>query len=178
MWVMPQAWKNAAAGQEARAGRGFLVAVDLAVGEAGVVVDGGVDVVEAHPASGGPAGLAAQGLVAATVGDMAELLHVDVDEFAGAVAFVAADHLAGGPVHERQPVQAVADQDAVHGRGGQVQQGTEAGGAKFAVLTQLADPSLHHCRRAVGCCLGAAGPVVQPPLTLGLPKRAILGSPA
>ncbi|CQR59716.1 Hypothetical Protein sle_02540 [Streptomyces leeuwenhoekii] len=61
------------------------------LGESGVVVDGGVDVVEAHATAGAAAGLAAQDLVAATVGDSAELLDVDVDEFPGTVALVAAD---------------------------------------------------------------------------------------
>ena len=94
--------------QEVCAGGGLLVGVDLAVGEAGVVVDCGVDVVEAHAASGGPAGLAAQDPMAAAVRDPAEFLDVDVDQFAGPVAFVAADDLSGGPVHERQAVQARA----------------------------------------------------------------------
>jgi hypothetical protein len=55
-----------------------------------------------------PAGLAAEDLVAAAVGDPAEFLHVDVDQFAGPVAFVAADDLADGPVQVGQPVQTVA----------------------------------------------------------------------
>lgn len=75
------------AGEEACAGRDLLVRVDLAVGEAGVVVDCGVDVVEAHAADR-PARVAAQDFVTAAVGDAAELLDVDVDQFAGPVAFV------------------------------------------------------------------------------------------
>ncbi|KOT63973.1 hypothetical protein ADK44_10005 [Streptomyces rimosus subsp. rimosus] len=59
--------------------------MDLAVGEAGVVVDGGVDVVEAHGAAGCPAGLTAQGAVSAAVGDPAELFHIHTDQLAGAV---------------------------------------------------------------------------------------------
>jgi hypothetical protein len=41
-------------------------------------------------------------LVAAAVGDVAEFLDVDVDEFAWAVAFVAADGAAGGAVQVGQ----------------------------------------------------------------------------
>ncbi|BCK66050.1 hypothetical protein Srufu_078950 [Streptomyces libani subsp. rufus] len=68
--------------EEGRAGGGFLVGVDLAVGEAAVVVDGGVDVVEAHVAAGSAAGLAAEDVVSAAVGDPAQFLDVDVDQFA------------------------------------------------------------------------------------------------
>ena len=96
--------------QEAGAGGGLLVAVDLAVGQAGVVVDGGVDVVGAHVAASGPAGPAAAHLVTAAVGDPAELLDVDVDQFAGPVAFVAADELSGEPVQEGQTPHVVGCQ--------------------------------------------------------------------
>ncbi|CAK7282837.1 hypothetical protein SGPA1_20812 [Streptomyces misionensis JCM 4497] len=57
-----------------------------------------------------PAGRAVQDLVAAAVRDAAELLDVDVDEFAGTGAFVAADRLPGGPVQRGQSRQAVADE--------------------------------------------------------------------
>lgn len=75
-------------GEEGRAGRGGLVGQVFGVGEAGVVVEGGVQV--------GPAGAglvaasfgSAEGLVAAAVGDPAELLDVDVDQLARAGAFV------------------------------------------------------------------------------------------
>jgi hypothetical protein len=139
-----------------------------------VVVDGGVDVVEAHAVAGGPAGLAAQDLVTAAVGDPAEFLDVPVDQLAGAVAFVAADDLSGGPVQEGQAVQAVADQDAVHGRGGQAQDRTDAGRAELAVLTQTAHAGLDRpCRavrcRAVRCRARTAGPIVQSRLAFGPP---------
>lgn len=65
----------------------------------------------------------------------AELLDVHVDQFAGAVAFVAADDLAGGPVQQGQAVQAVPGEDAVHGGGGQAQDGADACRAEFAVLS-------------------------------------------
>lgn len=55
-----------------------------------VVVDGGVDVAVAGAGTVPSAGLTAEGLVAAAVGDVAELLDVDVDRFARPVRFVAA----------------------------------------------------------------------------------------
>lgn len=83
MRAMPQVVKKGRGpAEEGGAGRGLLVRVDLAVGQAAVVVEGGMNVIEAHAASPGPAGLSAQGFVAAAVGDTAELLDVDVNQFA------------------------------------------------------------------------------------------------
>lgn len=70
-----------------------------------MVVDGGVDVVEADAASGDTAGLAAQASVAATVGEPAAFLHVHVGQFAVPVAFVTANDLSREPVQEDQPVR-------------------------------------------------------------------------
>ncbi len=133
-----------------------------------MVVDGGVDVVEAHAADR-PADVAAADLVAAAVGDAAEFLHVDVDQFAGAVAFVAADHGAGRAVHEGQAVEAVAGQDAAHGGGGHAQDRADAGRAELAVPPQAAYPGLGLGRGPVRRRAGTAGPVVQPLLTLRPP---------
>ena len=97
--------------------------MDFGVGQAGVVIDRGVHVFVAHAgcvAGGEVLGAAAAvDPPAAAVTEPADLLDVDVDEFAGAGAFVAADELAGGPVQPGQPVQTVPDEDGVHGRGGQ-----------------------------------------------------------
>ncbi|SEE03665.1 hypothetical protein SAMN05428945_6460 [Streptomyces sp. 2224.1] len=147
-------------GEEGCAGGDLLVRVDLGVGQAGVVVDGGVQVVEAHAADG-PACVAAVDFVAAAVGDPAEFLDIDVDQFSWALAFVAADDLAGGPVGESQPVQTVPGQDPVDGCGGQAQDRTDAGRAEFAVLPQAAHLRLGSGRSAVRCCPGPAGAVVQ-----------------
>jgi hypothetical protein len=156
------------AGQEGRAGRDLLVGVDLAVGQPGVVVDGGVDVVEAHAADRS-AGLAAQRPMAAAVGNPAEFLHVDVDQLAGTVAFVAADDLPGRPVQPGQPVEAVAGQDPVHRRGGHAQDRADPGGSEFAGPPQLADPLFHRGRGPVRGRGRSAGPVVQARLALGPP---------
>ncbi|GAA3597383.1 hypothetical protein GCM10022295_92470 [Streptomyces osmaniensis] len=101
-----------------------------------MVVDGGGDVVEARAVAGGAAGLAAQDLVAAAVGDAAEFLDVDVDQFTGLVAFVAADDLSGGPVQVGELVQAVPGEDALHGRGGQAQDRSQACGSELAALVR------------------------------------------
>lgn len=76
--------------------------------------------------------------MASAVGDTAELLHVDVDECAGLLTFVAADHLAGG-----ETVQAVAGQDPVHGRGRQSQHGADPCRAELSCLPQFTYPRLN-----------------------------------
>ncbi|GAB3625083.1 hypothetical protein GCM10027418_31700 [Mariniluteicoccus endophyticus] len=101
--------------------------MDLGVGDAGVVVDDGVDVGLAHqrvpvlvPGFVGGGGSVLLALAAAdvapasAVGDVAELLHVDVEHGAGVVVFVAADGLAGGTIDMRQAVEVRVGQDAVN----------------------------------------------------------------
>ena len=70
-----------------------LIAEDLDVGQAGVVVDGVVDVVIPTPAGGSATVAYSLGAsdhaVAAAVGDPAQLLDVDVDQRTGGVMFVA-----------------------------------------------------------------------------------------
>ncbi|GAA5060501.1 hypothetical protein GCM10023336_37220 [Streptomyces similanensis] len=63
-----------------------------------MVVDGGVQVAVAGVRAGPAARLPAEDLVTAAVGDVAELLDVDVHQLAWAVAFVAAYDTAGCPV--------------------------------------------------------------------------------
>ena len=100
--------------------------MDLGVGDAGVVVDHGVDVGLAHeripPLVAGLVGcggsvavalLSADVAPAAAVGDVAELLHVDVQHRPGVVVLVAADGLPGGAVDVGEPVQPGVDQDPV-----------------------------------------------------------------
>ena len=62
---------------------------------------------------------------AATVGDVAELLDVDVDQISGGVVFVTADHPAGATVEVRQTGDAGSAQDGVAGRGGQTEPATD-----------------------------------------------------
>jgi len=82
------------AGQEGCGGDAFLVRVDLGVGQSGVVIDGGVDVVVADRAAVDPP--AAHGLrtavdvPSAAVRDPAELLDIKVDRVAGPGVLVTA----------------------------------------------------------------------------------------
>jgi hypothetical protein len=89
--------------------------VDLDVGPSGPVIDRDVEVVIAVAAmiraSGGPS----TELVATTGRDPPEFLHVDVDEFAGMVAFVA-DRDRGGPIEMREPREPFASEHRVDGR--------------------------------------------------------------
>jgi len=109
---------------------GCFVVVDFGVGHAGVVVDDGVDVGLAHQrvpvlvaglvGCGGAvflALLAAHVAPASAVGDVAELLHVNVQHRPGMVVLVATDRFAGSAVNVGEPVQARVDQDAVNRRG-------------------------------------------------------------
>jgi hypothetical protein len=64
-------------------GGGRLVSQDLAEGDPGAVVDGRVEVVIAAAPTPRSGRAAAVGAVATTIGDAAEVLDVDVDQFAG-----------------------------------------------------------------------------------------------
>lgn len=61
----------------------------LGVGEAGVVVDHSVDVVEPDAAGRARTWAAVVDPPASTVGDPVKLLHIDVDQLTGRGAFVA-----------------------------------------------------------------------------------------
>src|SRR5690606_18899368 len=111
--------------EERRAGRALLIGQDLAVGQPGVVIDQGVDVIEPDlggaVVSGFPSGAAVRA-PATPVGDPADLLDVHVHQLAGTVAFIAhrgglagADHLAADRVELTQVGQSVAAQDPRHG---------------------------------------------------------------
>src|SRR5690606_35924381 len=113
-------------------GRGLLrfIVVGFDVGDAGVVVDDGMQVagpdqrvvvlVAGFVRRRGPvllALLAADVAPTPAVGDLAELLHIDVDQIAWSIVFVTANRFAGGPVDMGEPVDPTADQNSVHGRG-------------------------------------------------------------
>jgi hypothetical protein len=87
--VMPWPANQAAARvRELGAGGALLVGEDLGVGQAGVVIDRGVDVVVAEAAEADRPGASAVDPPPATGGDAAELLHIDVDQVAGTVTLV------------------------------------------------------------------------------------------
>src|SRR5436190_9734666 len=123
-------------GPERGGGLSGLVLVDLAVGQPGVVVDGGVDVgvaVQRLAATVGPAGgpvgvavvlaLAAAELAPATAGrDHTELLDVDVDQPAR-IGVLVTDRGPGGSVQPGQTLQTASGQYPVHGGGRDPDQG-------------------------------------------------------
>jgi hypothetical protein len=108
------------------------MATDLAAGAVGLVV--------AHPS--GPA----QEPVATPGRDVAQLLDVDVDQLAGMVVFVAADRLAGDPIHIGQAADATADQDGMHGGGGQPNPRADLGRPQPLGPAQVHDPPHHRGR--------------------------------
>lgn len=107
------------------------------------LVQGGVQIQVTAPGAGLvlAAGRSAEDFVAAAVGDAAELLDADVEQFAGSGAFVAADGFCGGPVLRGQGRQVVPLEDAV-GRGG----GDPGSGSKPQRSDAMLVPHAHHNR--------------------------------
>jgi hypothetical protein len=99
------------------------------------------------------AGGAAQESVAATGGDVAELLDVDVDQRAGVGVLVAAHRRSGGPVQVAEPAEVAAEHDLVDGRGGQTDPWGDLGRSQPLPQAQLDD--LRTCgvgvRRGLWC---------------------------
>ena len=103
--------------------------MDLGVGDTGVVIDDGVDVRLSHQrvpplvarlVRGGSAVavalLSADVAPAPAVGDVAELLHIDVQHRPGVVVLVTANGLSRGAVDMGEPVQVRVDQDPMDRR--------------------------------------------------------------
>ena len=102
-------------------GGGLFVVVDLGVDEPGAVINGGVDVAVADLFE--PfvvVGAASMKPPAAAVGNATDLLDVDVDQLAGALALVAVDGLGvRGEVTAIEATAASSIQDALHGGRGE-----------------------------------------------------------
>jgi hypothetical protein len=116
-------------------GGALLVSEDFGVGQAGVVVDGRMEVGVAD--SEVPVGTlgAAMRSPSATFADTTQLLHVHVHQLSRAGALVAADLGSGGPVEVPETVEVVADEDAVDSGGGQSHPRSDA------ILTQPLRPA-------------------------------------
>lgn len=128
-------------------------------------VDGGVDVGVADPGPVGSTfglGAAAQHSVPTTWWHPGELLDVDVDQFTGVVGVDASDDPAGRAVHPSEPVHAVANQDPVHGRGGDLDDAGQAGRSEATGPTQVDDPALHPGWRLMRTGMGPARAVPEP----------------
>ena len=91
----------------------------------------------------------------------AQLLDVQVDQLTRVGALIAAEHRTGWAVHERQPVEAMADQHPVDGGGWPAHPRGDLGRAKLEGLAQLADLGLDRSWDAVGMGMGTARPIDQ-----------------
>jgi hypothetical protein len=130
-----------------------------------VVVQGGVQVGVSGAVAAvlvGPAGCAAEDLVAAAVGDAAELLDVDVDQFARPGSFVAAHAFAGGPVGGRQRGQAMTVQDPVGSGGGDACAGGQPHRSDAVLAPQPHDLSFDRGGRLARAVVRTAGAIVHP----------------
>jgi hypothetical protein len=135
-------------GPEGGGGLQFLVGQDLAVGQAGVVVDGIVKIAVAAARSALAASLAAQDVMSAALGDIAELLDVDVHQVAWSLVFVAPDYSACGAVEVGQAGETVTGEYPVHRGGVEPEQVGDAGWAPAAQDPDLYDASLGPGRSA------------------------------
>ena len=159
--------------EHADGGVGLLVVVDLAIDHAGVVINHRVHAGVAHHrcAAGQATGLVWGGRAIAralartdvapstTVGDVADLLDVDVGKRTGVGVLVGAYDLAGGPVSGRQAIEVRGPQDAVNGRGRYPGAGRELDGPLTQAHAQRDDPLDHCLGRAVGARARTAGAV-------------------
>src|SRR5207237_3931151 len=141
---------------------------DLAIREAAVRVDRGVDVVVSDTRLGVVYDVAtAMHAPAAARWDTTEFLDVDVDELAGMVCVDPANHAPGRPVHPRKSVQAMATQDPMHRRRRHSNNAGNASWSKLATLTQRHDPLLHTNRGLVRASVRRAGSVLESGVAIG-----------
>jgi hypothetical protein len=110
---------------------------------------------------------------ATAVGDLAELLHIHVQQVPGMVVLVATDRLAGGPVHMGEPVEPAADQHRVHRRGRQAQPVGDLDRAEPLLPPQVHDLPDGRGRGPVRLMVRTRGPVGHP----GRPLLAVPGRP-
>jgi hypothetical protein len=94
--------------------------------------------------------LSAEIAPAAAVGNLAELLDVDMDQIARPFVLVATDRLSGGAVEVAESVESAADQDRVHGRGRHPQPVTDLDWSQALLAAQVHDLADHRCRGAIG----------------------------
>lgn len=148
--------------EEGRAGSGLLVGQGFGVGQPGVIVERGVQEQVSAPTIAllvGASGRAPEDAVSAAVGDATQLLHIDVDEFARAGAFVATHHFAGGTVAGGQSRAVVTAQDLVHGRGGDRDSSGDAQRPDLVLVAQPQDLGFNTGTRALGVVARPTGAV-------------------
>src|SRR5690606_39424951 len=79
----------------------------------------------------------------ASVGDVAELRDVDMDQRAGMVVLVSSDEFSRDPIDVAEPVDSKSHEHCVDGRGGQPEFTGDLGRAKTAPPPPLHDPLDH-----------------------------------
>jgi hypothetical protein len=174
-------------GKEAGAGGAPFIGQDLGVGQPGVVIDEGVDVVVADAGSflgTAAANGASVGAPAATVGEAADLLDVHVDQLAGVVLLVTdrgglggADHLPGHRVALAQVRHLVTAQDPRHRSGRDAQLVADPVLSAPLLFTAGQHRLLHRRRGAPGRAARSRGTVSEPCLALGVePGQPAVGT--
>jgi hypothetical protein len=99
---------------------------------------------------------------ATAIGDVAELLDVDVDQLAGPVRLVAADLFTGGPVDMPKPVDPARHQHSVHRRGRQPDSVGDRDRAQPLLPAQTHDPAHHRRRGASRRTMRSGGTIDHP----------------
>lgn len=97
--------------------------------------------------------------------DAAEFLDVDVDQIAGLVVFVAADHDTGRPVHPREAIHPVTHQYRVHCRGRHPELAGDTGRPELLGRAELDDLRFDPLGGLVRAVVGSAR-AIEPPFAV------------
>jgi hypothetical protein len=128
----------------------LFVVEDFAVGQAGAVVERGVDMAVAGAAVAAHAVLRASSVhaPAATGGDGRQLLHIDMDQLARTLPLVArgATGLVGGPVAPVEATETGLVQDRLDRRGRQADLVGDVVGTPPPPAAELDHPTTHPAR--------------------------------
>ena len=98
----------------------------------------------------------------AAVGNVAKLLHVDVDQGAGVVVFVAADRLTGGSIEVGESVEPAPNQHLVHGGWGQADPVGDPHRSQAVLPSQVHDLAHHRLRHPVRRAVRTRGRIDHP----------------
>ena len=127
---------------EPRRGDSLFVVEDLGVGDAGAVIDSGVDVSIANVAVPAMSVVAASvDPLAASVGDPGQLLDVDVHQLTGTIALIATRRLSGGSVTTVETGESLGAQHRLHRRCRKAELVADVISAPTMPAAELNDPS-------------------------------------
>ena len=127
--------------QECRTGVSALVGMNLGVGQTAVIVDRRVHVVVATSGAVAPR-LPTEDPPATARRNAPQLLHIDMNQLAWSRSFIAADHLAGGPIHPVQALQSVPAEHRVARGAGHAEDPRQPMRTELALTAQEQDPFL------------------------------------